>query len=105
MTNQLWFHGRMTGLNPQGDPVSDEVPFSSVSEQWLRNHLAQKATNLIRLYNFRPDRAQDPNTITLLHPKQACVSYVMTIDACLDGNPDCQGECQSRAREASDARQ
>ena len=94
MTNkQEWYHGRITGLTPKGDIASDEVPYSSMSVAWLRNHLNQKASELIRVHGFRYRAQDDPNTIVLLHPTRDNISFLMSIEACSRLDPDCQGEC------------
>ena len=100
-TKQPWFHGRVTGLSPAGDPVSHEVPFSSMSQQWIRNHLAEKATQLMKVYGFRSERRDDPNTIILLHPTKDCMSFVLTCEECPKQDADCEGGCDKEETSAA----
>ena len=91
---QEWYHGRIEAFKPTGEKVQNSVPFNSISVSWIRNHLAEKATELVRRVGFRvKPKQRDPNTIELLHPTQEVVSVRMTTSRCRLDNPDCEGGC------------
>jgi hypothetical protein len=97
MKSNTWYHGHILGFDAEDVLIASRVPFSSVSQQWVRNHLAELATFEIRRNGYASARLTDPNEIVLAHPAETLMSNTVKLIyravPCKTGSTDCEGEC------------